>query len=103
MNFQDYVKERTRIFNIQDANKDCLNLLWGSNALAGEAGEFANLVKKIYRDEGGSVNFEFHEKLISELGDLLWYWVFVCDVLQINPKEVMVYNMNKLKVRYGIE
>ncbi len=102
MNFNDYVKERARIFSKQDANKDCLNLLWASNALAGETGEFANIVKKVYRDMMGNSNLA-HEDLLSELGDVLWYWIFVCDTFDIKPEAVMQYNMTKLRKRYGIE
>lgn len=102
MNFDDYVKERTRIFSEQKTNKDCLNLLWASNALSGETGEFANIVKKVYRDMMGNPNLA-HEDLLSELGDVLWYWIFVCDTLDIKPEAVMQYNMTKLRKRHGIK
>ena len=102
MNFDDYVKEREIIFSKQKTNKECMNLLWASNSLAGETGEFANIVKKVYRDMMGNPNFA-HEELLSELGDVLWYWIFVCDTLDIKPEAVMEYNMTKLKKRYGIE
>ena len=47
-----------------------LNLLQTSNALAGEAGEIANVVKKILRD-GDSV--ELRRKVAEELVDVLIY------------------------------
>jgi len=36
--FEEYVDERHRIFNIQDANKECMNINWGSLSLGGEIG-----------------------------------------------------------------
>lgn len=102
MKFEDYVKDRKRVFANQPRNKETYNLLWGSNSLGGETGEFQNIVKKIYRDFDQSINNHMKEELISELGDVLWYWLFVCDILQFNPEDIMEYNLVKLKKRYGI-
>ena len=41
--------------------------------LAGEAGEVANKVKKVLRDNGGKVSDEVAENLRKELGDVQWY------------------------------
>lgn len=103
MNFEEYVKERHRIFNKQDANKECMNIEWGSVSLAGEIGEFCNLVKKIKRDDGGMVSVEQLLKMEDELGDVLWYWLFICDILHLKPETLMGHNMYKLKKRYHIE
>ena len=103
MNFEEYVKERHRIFNVQDANKECMNINWGSLSLGGEIGEFQNLVKKINRDDGGIITTNRLQQMEDELGDILWYWLFVCDILKLNPKSIMDCNMHKLKKRYGIE
>jgi len=103
MKFEDYVNERHRIFNKQDANKEVMNLLWASNSLGGETGEFQNIVKKIYRDYTGKVTDGTLFMMKDELGDVLWYWLFVCDILNLNPETIMEHNMIKLKKRYGIE
>jgi len=103
MKFEDYVKERHRIFNEQDANKECMNINWGSLSLAGEIGEFCNLVKKINRDDGGVITADRKLQMKDELGDIFWYLIFVCDILQLNPEKIMEYNLEKLKKRYNIE
>jgi NTP pyrophosphatase (non-canonical NTP hydrolase) len=41
--------------------------------LAGEAGEVANKIKKIIRDNGGKVTDEVAKAVQAELGDVLWY------------------------------
>jgi len=103
MKFEDYVKERHRIFNEQDANKECMNLLWGSNSLGGETGEFQNIVKKIMRDDDGDITSIRKLQMKDELGDIFWYLLFVCDILKLNPEDVIEYNLQKLKKRYNIE
>lgn len=103
MKFEDYVNERHRIFSLQDANKECMNINWGSLSLGGEVGEFQNIVKKIMRDDGGIITADRKMQMKDELGDVLWYWLFVCDILKLNPEDLMEYNMSKLKMRYGIE
>jgi len=102
LNFEEYVNERHKIFNLQDANKECMNINWASLSLGGEVGEFQNIVKKINRDHGGVMNQDILQKMKDELGDVLWYWLFICDILELNPESIMEYNMSKLKKRYGI-
>lgn len=80
-----------------------MNLLWASNALGGEVGEFQNIIKKMYRDDNGVITAQRLIKMADELGDVLWYWLFVCDTLKLDPKNVMGLNMNKLKQRYHID
>lgn len=41
--------------------------------LAGEAGEVANKVKKIMRDDEGLLSHERAEQIAQELGGVLWY------------------------------
>jgi len=103
MTFEEYIKERHRIFNIQDANKECMSINWGALSLGGEVGEFQNLVKKIKRDDGGKITLDKRLQMADELGDILWYWLFVCDILKLSPEAIMEYNMNKLKTRYDLE
>lgn len=105
LNFEDYIKERKRIFALQPlgGGKETSNLIWASNSLGGETGEFQNIVKKIYRDYDQSINKDMKEKLISELGDIFWYWLFVCDILNLEPQNVIEYNIKKLKERYKLE
>lgn len=89
MNIQQYVLDRKAIFNIQDANKECTNLLWASNSLFGEGGEYANLVKKVYRDHGTTINSTILNEMALELGDYVWYWVFCCETADIDPIDIM--------------
>ena len=100
MKFEDYVKIRKKMFDSQPRNKETFDLLWASNSLAGEVGEFANVVKKVYRDKGGDQNKLMYD-LKDELGDIMWYWLFVCEILKVDPHEILAMNIGKLKKRYN--
>jgi NTP pyrophosphatase (non-canonical NTP hydrolase) len=62
--------------------------------LVGEAGEFANKVKKITRD--GDYN---HFALMRELGDILWYIAMAADELGISLETIAWDNIEKLTER----
>ena len=64
--------------------------------LTSEAGEFADAVKKaiVY---GKPLD---KENLLEELGDLLWFTSFACDVLNVDMADVMLQNLEKLRKRY---
>ena len=65
--------------------------------LAGEAGEFANKMKKILR--GDTTTIESRDDLIAELGDVLWYISEVARNLNVDLDTVAVLNIEKLKSR----
>jgi len=99
MKFEDYVEQRKKMFENQPFNKEVKNLLWASNSLCGESGEFANVVKKVYRDKGGDQNKLMYD-LKDELGDIMWYWLFVCEILKVDPHDILSMNIGKLQKRY---
>lgn len=64
--------------------------------LTGEAGEVADIIKKIY-GHGKAVDID-HIK--EELGDVLWYVTNLCSAFDMKLEDVMKYNMQKLQARY---
>ena len=64
--------------------------------IAGEAGEVADLVKKRWRD---GVTAEFHDDLMSELGDVMWYVTAMALLKGWSLEEVMIHNKTKLMAR----
>ena len=85
----------------QEARKTALypeayRLIYPTLGLAGEAGELANKVKKVLRDQGGEVTEEIRKALLAELGDVLWYVAQVATdpgasleaVAQANPEKI---------------
>ena len=74
-------------------------LLTAGLGLGSEAGEFQEIVKKIFFQGKplDSANV-FHMK--RELGDIIWYWINACRALHIDPNDVIAENIDKLKARY---
>lgn len=68
----------------------------GLMGLNGESGECIDVLKKHF--------FQGHEldteKIIDELGDVLWYIAETCKGLGINMEEVARHNIAKLMKRY---
>jgi NTP pyrophosphatase (non-canonical NTP hydrolase) len=74
-------------------------LAYTALGLAGEAGEVANQVKKINRDDDEVLTDSRRAKLLSELGDVFWYLSRLMHEAGINPASVMGYNLQKLRRR----
>ena len=64
--------------------------------LTGEAGEVADLVKK-HVGHGHSLD---RDKIVKELGDVLWYVSRMADLCSVSLSQVMLENARKLRVRY---
>jgi NTP pyrophosphatase (non-canonical NTP hydrolase) len=77
------------------------NLEYPTLGLTGEAGEVANIVKKIQRDHGGVISDEVRAMLKDELGDVLWYISACADELGLTLDEIAAYNVGKLAKRHG--
>ncbi|HBR58054.1 MAG TPA: hypothetical protein DEA22_11410 [Blastocatellia bacterium] len=99
MNFEEYQSAagRTALYP-----RRLQNLEYPTLGLAGEAGEVANIVKKIQRDHGGVITDEVRSKLKDELGDVLWYIAACADELGLTIKEIAEFNVNKLAKRHGV-
>lgn len=75
-------------------NKDALNN--AALGLCGEAGEFADIMKKhIY--QGHEIDADH---LAKELGDILWYVALGASGLGLTLETIMRMNINKLRKRY---
>ena len=98
MNFEEYQKEAslTALYP-----KRLKNLEYPTLGLAGEAGEVANIVKKIQRDFGGEITGEIRIKLKDELGDVLWYISACADELKLTLEEIADFNVEKLAKRHS--
>ena len=77
------------------------NLEYPTLGLAGEAGEVANIVKKIQRDHGSVINDDVRVRLKDELGDVLWYISACADELGLTLDEIAAYNVEKLAKRHN--
>lgn len=67
--------------------------------LASEAGEALDVGKKHWFHTEKPIE-HVREKLLSELGDVLYYWLKTLDVFGFSVKEVITYNRKKLASRH---
>lgn len=74
-------------------------LLYTVLGLTGEAGEIANQVKKILRDDNGVLSDQRRDKIVDELGDVLWYVATTAQELRTPLEEVAKKNLAKLRAR----
>jgi NTP pyrophosphatase (non-canonical NTP hydrolase) len=74
-------------------------LAYPALGLAGEAGEVAENVKKVIRDDAGAVSDERRERLSRELGDVLWYVAQLATELGLDLDEIAAGNLEKLLSR----
>ncbi len=67
--------------------------------LAGETGETIDEIKKMIRDDGGNLTEERKEKLLSEIGDVLWYLAQMASVINVPLSTIAEKNIEKLNKR----
>ena len=75
------------------------NFIYPTLGLAGEAGEVAEKIKKVIRDNGNIVSEEKKAELAKELGDVLWYIANLAEELGLKLEDVAKGNIEKLRSR----
>ena len=96
MTFADYQRGSRATAVYPDAGD---NLLYPTLGLCGEAGEVAEKVKKMIRDDGGELTPQRREALAGELGDVLWYVAQLATEAGLELGEVAEGNLAKLRSR----
>jgi len=91
MNFDTYQGEaaKTAIYSGDHM------IIYPTLGLVGEAGEVAEKIKKVLRDE---TNLD-REALAGEIGDVLWYIAALCRDLNISMSDCAEGNLRKLRSR----
>lgn len=94
-----YSYESAAMRTINTTNSDQANLINAALGLTGEAGEVADLVKKhIYH--GHPLD---KDKIVKELGDVLWYIAQACHAINVPMDVVALKNIEKLLARYPVQ
>lgn len=75
-----------------------VGLAYATLGITGEAGEVAEQVKKMWRDDG-EITSERLNAIKEELGDVLWYVAAVCEELGLKMGDVASGNLIKLQNR----
>ena len=95
----EYSKLVERLNELERQGADVSRLMTAAFGMSAEAGEFTEVVKKIFL-QGKPYTEEniFHMK--RELGDLCWYLAQACIALDITFEQVLEMNYEKLSARY---
>lgn len=94
MTINDYQLLAQRTCNITNTMMDKIEN--GCFGLNGEAGECIDLLKK-YKFQGHGL---LVDKMVGELGDVLWYCAELATGLGVTLEEVAQKNIDKLRRRY---
>ena len=95
MQLNEYQTEARRVSKVKDDDTPYVWAIWGLG-LAGEAGEVADHVKKILRDDDGRVSEKRAEEMAEELGDALWYVARLASVAGFSLDQIAQRNIAKL-------
>lgn len=91
----DYVDEVAPSY-LDEAETPFNRLVYPVLGLVGEAGEIANKLKKVARDEDGQTSVAKQKELAEETGDVLWYVAAVTRELRIKLSDIADSNLAKL-------
>jgi NTP pyrophosphatase (non-canonical NTP hydrolase) len=95
----DFAQLLARLTELETQDADTPRLLTAAFGMSAEAGEFTEIVKKVFL-QGKPYNADNIEHLKIELGDILWYAAQACMALDVSFEEVMERNYLKLSARY---
>ena len=71
-------------------------IIYPTLGLTGEAGEVANKVKKIIRDDGNKINKGLVQEISAEIGHCLWYIAILADDVGVKLSDIANANLEKL-------
>jgi NTP pyrophosphatase (non-canonical NTP hydrolase) len=96
MTFDDYQKLSRATAIYPNKGNDFVYPVLG---LLGEAGELADKVKKVLRDQDGKLDEATKNELAQELGDTLWYAAQFASELKLSLEQVAEENIEKTQSR----
>lgn len=101
----DFSREKFPTFwKVEGEGDLALRLEYLSNALAGEVGEFANLVKKVVRSvvygRGEYTLDSVKRELAEELADVFIYTLTIAGLLGIDLEQEFLKKLEKNKIRF---
>jgi len=95
MTFEEYQsKARTTLVYNGNTHEELIARM--ALGLNGESGEIAEVVKKVLRGDGIP---NYTDRLIKEMGDVLWYLACMSSILGIDFSAVAEENIKKLQDR----
>ena len=76
-----------------------VNFAYPALGLVGEAGEVADKLKKVLRDNDGVLTDTVRDAVAKEIGDVLWYVSVLAYEMDYSLEEIAQLNIDKLNSR----
>ena len=96
MTFEEYQKLSRKTAIYPDKGN---NFIYPTLGLTGEAGEVAEKIKKVLRDDKGIIDDSRKQEIKKELGDVLWYLSQIATELHLSLNDVADSNIKKVNSR----
>ena len=75
------------------------NFVYPALGLVGEAGEVADKLKKVIRDNDGVLTDPVRDAVAKELSDVCWYIAVLAWEMDYSLEDIMQINLDKLRSR----
>src|SRR6476660_2435291 len=99
MNFKDFDEyQKACVKSAVYPNKN-MNFVIPTLGIVGEAGEVADKIKKVLRDDKGKFTTKSKTEISKEIGDTLWYISMLCTELNLKLSDVIKMNIDKITYR----
>ena len=85
--------------SFDSTKRSYLHMAYCTLGITGEAGEIAEHIKKMLRDDQMIPTVDRRDALHKEIGDLMWYVSQLCTELGFSLDDVMAFNLSKLQRR----
>lgn len=72
------------------------NIQYMALGLGGEVGEVQNEIKKLFRDDDNKLNDIRKTKIMSELGDTMWYLTGICRRIDCKLEDILNMSIDKV-------
>ncbi len=100
MNLKEYQKRVEEFAVYPDSGKGSIQAVtYTALGLNGEAGEFAEVLKKVMRDSYGNIDSKAKQAFAKELGDVFWYLARCAAELGFDLENIASANIEKLTSR----
>lgn len=96
MTFDEYQKESRKTAKYPDIGN---NFVYPTLGLAGESGEVAEKIKKVWRDNNCQINEVEKREVTKELGDVMWYLSQLATELNLSLENIALFNLQKINLR----
>lgn len=95
MTLNEFQQGALETANISPRNR----IIYPTLGLTGEAGEVADKIKKVLRDNNGCFSEDIKMEIAKEIGDVLWYCAVLAYDLGFNLDCIGIMNYEKLQSR----